>query len=152
MPAINPDIPLEQLYRTSSLLEGFAQIPSAPTFLRDRSFQPRLEETETDMVEIEFYRGRKSSHHFAARYSKGTAVPREKTRLSMFSPPFLKPNRMLHADDLLRRGVGTALARGDQSRRGVARPRSAGVRRQHLAHGKLDVQRKFSSPARSLPR
>jgi hypothetical protein len=25
----------------------------------------------------------------------------------MFSPPFLKPNRMLHADDLLQRGVGT---------------------------------------------
>ena len=33
-------------------------------------------------------------------------MPREKTKLSLFSPPFIKPNRMLHADDVLGRNIG----------------------------------------------
>jgi hypothetical protein len=58
------------------------------------------------LVSIEFYRGRHKLAPFCSRYSKGIAVPREKQQLSLFSPPFVKPNRMLHADDLLRRNIG----------------------------------------------
>ena len=99
------DVPLEELYRTSSLLEGFVQIPPAAVFLRDRLFGV-VQTTEADLVSIEFYRGRQKLAQFCSRYSKGIAVPREKTQLSLFSPPFIKPNRMLHADDLLRRNTG----------------------------------------------
>ena len=99
------DVPLEELYRTSVLLDGFVQIPPAAVFLRDRLFG-RVQTTEADLVSIEFYRGRQKLAPFCSRYSKGTAVAREKTQLSLFAPPFCKPNRMLHADDLLRRNIG----------------------------------------------
>ena len=92
------DVPLEELYRTSALLEGFVQIPPRRTFLRDRLFGV-VQTTEADLVSIEFYRGRQKLAPFCSRYSKGIAVPREKEQLSLFSPPFIKPNRMLHADD-----------------------------------------------------
>ena len=115
MPTIS-DVPLEELYRTSTLIASTAQIPIAPTFLRDRLFA-RIAETEADLVSIEFYRGRQKLAPFCSRYSKGIAVPREKEQLSLFSPPFIKPNRMLHADDLLRRNVGPiAMARNATNR------------------------------------
>jgi hypothetical protein len=72
MSATNPAVPLEELYRTSVLLESFAEVPSARTFLRDRLFS-RTQETEADMVEIEFYRGARSSDHFAAGIQKERA-------------------------------------------------------------------------------
>ncbi len=92
------------------------QIPPAATFLRDRLFGV-VSTTEADLVSIEFYRGRQKLAPFCSRYSKGIAVPREKTQLSMFSPPFVKPNRMLHADDLLRRNIGGNRNGGNASNR-----------------------------------
>jgi len=47
------NIPLEELYRTSALLEGFVQIPPAAVFLRDRLFGV-VQETEADLGSIEF--------------------------------------------------------------------------------------------------
>jgi hypothetical protein len=99
------DVPLEALYSTEAILAGLVNIPPAPVFLRDRLFG-NVQETEADLVSIEFYRGRQKLAPLCSRYSKGIAVPREKTQLSLFSPPFVKPNRMLHADDLLRRNIG----------------------------------------------
>ena len=110
------DVPLEELYRTSALLEGLVQIPPAAVFLRDRLFGV-VQTTEADLVSIEFYRGRQRLAPNCSRYSKGTAVPREKTQLSLFSPPFVKPNRMLHADDLLRRNIGGSRNGGNATNR-----------------------------------
>jgi hypothetical protein len=103
MPTTN--VPDETLYRTSVILEGIVSLPPAATFLRDKLFGV-VQTTEADLVSIEFFRGRQKLAPFCSRYSKGIAVPREKTQLSLFAPPFLKPNRMLHADDLLRRNIG----------------------------------------------
>jgi hypothetical protein len=103
MPTI--EIPLEELYRTSTLLDGFVQIPPAAVFLRDRLFSV-VQTTESDLVSIEFYRGRQKLAPFCSRYSKGTAVARERSKASLFAPPFVKPNRMLHADDLLTKNIG----------------------------------------------
>jgi major capsid protein E len=114
MPAT--DVPLETLYRTEALLDGLVQIPIAPTFLRDRLFGV-VQTTDADLVSIEFYRGRQKLAPFCSRYSKGTATAREKTQLSLFSPPFVKPNRMLHADDLLRRNIGGSKNGGNASNR-----------------------------------
>ena len=110
------DVELETLYRTSTLLEALVQLPIAPTFLRDRLFGV-VQTTEADLVSIEFYRGRQKLAPFCSRYSKGIAVPREKTQLSLFSPPFVKPNRMLHADDLLRRNIGGNRNNGNATNR-----------------------------------
>ena len=85
--------------------EGWRRFLPPPPFLRDRLFGV-VQTTEADLVSIEFFRGRQKLAPFCSRYSKGIAVPREKTQLSLFSPPFVKPNRMLHADDLLRRNIG----------------------------------------------
>src|SRR5262245_64986801 len=110
------DVPLETLYRTSTLLEAIVQSPPAAVFLRDRLFSV-VQETESDLVSIEFYRGKQKLAPFCSRYSKGIAVAREKTQLSLFSPPFVKPNRMLHADDLLRRNIGGSRSDGNATNR-----------------------------------
>ena len=94
------------------------QIPPAAVFLRDRLFG-NVQETEADLVSIEFYRGRQKLAPFCSRYSKGIAVPREKEQLSLFSPPFIKPNRMLRADDLLRRNIGGNRNSGNTTNRDV---------------------------------
>jgi len=44
---------------------------------------------------------------WCSRFSKGTAIPREKTRLSLFEPAFLRPTRLLTADQLLNRRVAS---------------------------------------------
>ena len=67
------DVPLEELYRTSSLLSGLVHIPPAAVFLRDRLFGV-VQETDSDLVSIEFYRGKQKLAPFCSRYSKGTAV------------------------------------------------------------------------------
>ena len=92
-------IPAELLYRTSTLIEAFAQIPSAPSFLKDNLF-PRVVTSSSDLVSVEFYKGNQKLAPYCSRFSKGTAVPREKERLSLFSPPFIKPVRLLTADEL----------------------------------------------------
>jgi hypothetical protein len=78
-----------------------------------------VQETEADLVSIEFYRGKQKLAPFCSRYSKGIAVAREKEQLSLFSPPFIKPNRMLHADDLLRRNIGGNRNGGNSTNRDV---------------------------------
>ena len=81
--ATSTDVPLEALYQTESILAGLVNIPPAPVFLRDRLFG-NLQELEADLVSIELYRGRQKLAPFCSRYSKGIAVPREKSQLSLF--------------------------------------------------------------------
>ena len=116
IPMPTTDVPLEELYRTTNLIDALVQIPIAPTFLRDRLFGI-VQTTDADLVSIDFYRGRQKLAPFCSRYSKGIAVPREREKLSLFSPPFIKPNRMLHADDLLRRNLGGNRGNGNATNR-----------------------------------
>jgi len=108
------EIPSEALYRTSTLVESFAQLPPAPSFLRDKLF-PRIITTASDLVSVEFFRGLQKLAPYCSRFSKGTSVPRERAQLSLFSPPFIKPVRGLTADELFYKGMqeasGTAVNR-----------------------------------------
>ena len=102
------------IYTTTSLLEAFKIIPLAPQFLRDKLF-PRVVEASTDQVAVEFYQGTQKLAPYCSRFSKGTAVPREKTQTSFFSPPFVKPIRNLTADDLFyKSAVAAANAAGNR--------------------------------------
>ena len=103
MPTVSTDI----LYTTSSLLESFKVIPPAPAFLRDKLF-PRIVEGSTDQVAVEFYNGSQRLAPYCSRFSKGTAVPREKTQTSFFSPPHIKPIRNLTSDDLFYKSAAAA--------------------------------------------
>ena len=108
-------IPTEALYRTSTLVESFAQIPSAPSFLKDNLF-PRSVTSSSDLISVEFFRGNQKLAPFVSRFSKGSAVPREREQLSLFSPPFIKPVRNLTADDLFYRSAPTPAAGGPENR------------------------------------
>ena len=108
-------IPAEALYRTSTLVESFAQIPSAPSFLKDNLF-PRSVTSSSDLISVEFFRGNQKLAPFVSRFSKGSAVPREREQLSLFSPPFIKPVRNLTADDLFYRSAPTPAAGGPENR------------------------------------
>ena len=67
---------------------------------------------------IEFYRGRQKLAPFCSRYSKGIAVAREKSAAFVVQRlHFVKPNRMLHADDLLRRNIGGSRNGGNATNR-----------------------------------
>jgi hypothetical protein len=113
MPTTN--VPAELLYRTSTLIEAFAQIPPAPSFLKDNLF-PRVVTSSSDLVSVEFYKGNQRLAPYCSRYSKGTAVPREKEQLQFFSPPFVKPVRDLTADDLFYKSAPTPAAGGPENR------------------------------------
>jgi hypothetical protein len=108
-------VPAELLYRTSTLLESFAQVPSAPSFLKDNLF-PRTVTSSTDLVSVEFFKGNQRLAPYCSRFSKGTAVPREREQLQFFSPPFVKPVRNLTADDLFYRSAPTPAAGGPENR------------------------------------
>jgi Phage major capsid protein E len=109
------EIPAEELYRSSTILEAIIQLPPAPVFLRDKLFG-RVQISESDLVAVTYMKGSQKLSPFCSRYSKGTAIPRGKEQLRVFSPPFIKPNRMLSADDTFRvagqlaGGKGSALA------------------------------------------
>jgi hypothetical protein len=98
MPA-STTISAELLYTTATLIEAFKVVPLAPQFLRDKLF-PRVSETASDLVAVDFYSGSQKLAPYCSRFSKGTAVPREKTLTSLFSPPFVKPIKNLTADVL----------------------------------------------------
>jgi hypothetical protein len=108
-------VPAEILYRTSTLVEAFAQIPSAPAFLKDRLF-PKTVTVATDLVSVEYYRGNQKLAPYCSRFSKGTSVPRDKVQLSLFSPPFIKPVRLLTADELFYKSAPTPAAGGPENR------------------------------------
>ena len=108
-------IPSELIYRTSVLIESFAQVPSAPSFLKDNLF-PRVVTSSTDLVSVEFYKGNQKLAPYCSRFSKGTAVPREREQLQFFSPPFVKPVRNLSADDLFYKSAPAPAAGGPENR------------------------------------
>lgn len=64
--------------------EGLATLPPASVFLRDKLCS-RVQTSPTDLISIEFYRGRQKLAPFCSRYSKGIAVARERSQLSLFS-------------------------------------------------------------------
>ena len=103
MPTVSTDV----IYTTSSLLESFKVIPIAPQFLRDKLF-PKVSEASTDQVVVEFYQGKQKLAPYCSRFSKGTAVPRETTKTSYFSPPHIKPIRNLTSDDLFFKSAAAA--------------------------------------------
>jgi hypothetical protein len=109
------DISPEVLYRTSTLVDAFAQIPSAPSFLKDRMF-PRVVTVANDLVSVEYYRGNQRLAPYCSRHSKGVSVPREKVQLSLFSPPFIKPVRLLTADELFYKSAPTPAAGAPENR------------------------------------
>jgi hypothetical protein len=113
MPA--QSIPSELLYRTSVLIESFSQIPSAPSFLKDNLF-PRVVTSSSDLVSVEFYKGNQRLAPYCSRYSKGTSVPREKEQLQFFSPSFVKPVRLLTADELFYKSAPQPAAGGPENR------------------------------------
>jgi hypothetical protein len=118
MPAPPTDIPPEALYRTSTLVEAFAQLPSAPSFLKDKMF-PRTVTVASDLVSVEYNRNNVRLAPFVSRFSKGASVPREKVQLSLFSPPFIKPVRLLTADELFYKSAPTPAAGAPENRDAV---------------------------------
>jgi hypothetical protein len=96
--AVQSTVPAELLYRTENLVEAFELIPVAPQFLRDKMF-PKVATSASDYVSVETYLGSQKLAPYCSRFSKGTAVPREKEQTSIFSPPFIKPVRNLTADE-----------------------------------------------------
>ena len=78
-------VPIELLYRTSTLVEVFTQIPTAPSFLKDNLFA-RTVTVASDLVSVEFYRGTQRLAPYCSRFSKGTAVPREREQTLALHP------------------------------------------------------------------
>ncbi len=93
-----------EIYRTSTVLAGMANLPRASVFLRDKLFS-RVVTTPTDMVDISYYHGKSKLAPYCSRFSAGTAVPRERQQLRLFSPPFMKPVRTLTAYDVFYRSM-----------------------------------------------
>ena len=101
-----------EIYRTSTILTGMANLPRASVFLRDKLFS-KVVTAPTDQVDISFYKGKAKLAPYCSRFAVGTAVPRERQQLRLFSPPFMKPVRTLTADDLFYRSMSVPGANND---------------------------------------
>ena len=97
------------------MIEAISQIPPAPSFLKDQLFG-RVVTTPSDLVSVEFYKGNQRLAPYCSRFSKGTSVPREKTQLSLFSPSFIKPVRLLTADELFYKNMAQPAAGAPENR------------------------------------
>ena len=84
---------------------GMANLPRASVFLRDKLFR---KSSPLPPIRWTFRstKGRRSSLPIVRDSSAGTAVPRERQQLRLFSPPFMKPVRTLTADDVFYRSMG----------------------------------------------
>ena len=80
-------------------------MPRASVFLRDKLFSRKVT-VPTDQVDISFYKGKSKLAPYCSRFSVGTAIPRDRQQLRLFSPPFMKPVRTLTADDVFYRSMG----------------------------------------------
>ena len=89
-----------------------ANLPRASVFLRDKLFS-KVVTSPTDQVDISFYKGNARLSPFCSRFAVGTAVPRERQQLRLFSPPFQKPVRTLTAADLFYRSMSVPGANND---------------------------------------
>ena len=101
-----------EIYRTSTILAGIANLPRASVFLRDKLFS-RIVTTPTDQVDISFYKGKARLAPYCSRFSAGTAVPREREQVRLFSPAHIKPVRTLTADDIFYRAMSVPGANND---------------------------------------
>ena len=59
-------------------------LPRASVFLRDKLFG-RVVTVPTDQVDISFYKGKAKLAPYCSRFAVGTAVPRERQQLRLFS-------------------------------------------------------------------
>jgi hypothetical protein len=97
----------ELLYDTLAILEGTANVPTAPTFLKQSLFAID-ETTPADAVLIDSYRGSNRLAPFVAKRKRGIKVLREPFQTSSYKPPRIAPVKDLHADDLMLRTPGEA--------------------------------------------
>ena len=84
------NVDARSIVRPSTERPGLFERPYVPTSSH------RLERP----CERRIYRGNQRLAPYCSRFSKGTAVPREKVQLSLFSPFFIKPVRLLTADEI----------------------------------------------------
>jgi major capsid protein E len=75
------NVPLEQLDRTSTMLETIVSFPRAPQFLRDKLFSV-IETSPTDQVMIDYFKGAQKLAPFCSRYKPGISIPRERVKTS----------------------------------------------------------------------
>ena len=58
-----------EIYRTSTVLAGMANLPRASVFLRDKLFS-RIVTTPTDQVDISFYKGKAKLAPYCSRFQR----------------------------------------------------------------------------------
>ena len=93
--------------RDALLLSATANIPSAPTFLKQSLFAAD-ETTTADSVIVDSYRGSNKLAPFVAQRKRGIRVTREPIATTSYTPPRIAPVKDLRADDLMRRTPGEA--------------------------------------------
>lgn len=95
-------------YDTHTLLMAVQSIESAPSFLKDRYF-PNGEVFSTTDVLAEYRDGSKKLAPFVAPRKGGVTIARQGYTMERYTPPTIKPKRMLTIDDITKRGFGEAL-------------------------------------------
>jgi hypothetical protein len=89
----------------ATLIGAMRLFTSAPSHLKNVMF-PDVITTRGDMCWVDYWRGNSKLAPFVSQYAKGSSVPRERFKSSVFSPPHVKPVRVLTADDMFNRLPG----------------------------------------------
>jgi len=95
-------------YETHHLLMAVQEIDPAPSFLKDRYFADDAIFSTNDVL-VEFRDGNKKLAPFVVPRKGGVAIARQGYTMERYTPPTIKPKRMLTLDDIAQRGFGEAL-------------------------------------------
>jgi hypothetical protein len=104
------------VWSTVTLLEAWQTAIPAPSFIRDNLF-PRIQTTSGDLIYIDYWRETQRLAPFVSPIVRGRVINRDKARTSAFSPPYMKPVRPMHPNDLFDRAPGEAIGGPDPAAR-----------------------------------
>jgi len=99
-------IATEHLLRAGVLIAAMENWTSAPRHLKDVMFSQVLT-TKRDYVWVDYSRRNSKLAPFVSQYAKGSSVPRERHKSSIFHPPHINPVRVLTADDMFNHRPGS---------------------------------------------
>ena len=137
MPTSN--VPAEMLYRTSTLIEAFSQIASAPSFLKDQMF-PRVVTTSSDLVSVELQRKSEARAILLALQQRHGRAPREGATLALLAAVHQARALADSPRALLQERADARGGRSREPRRSLVGERLHRARRADLASRGVDVE------------
>jgi len=96
------------IYDTRTMMAAIEKMKPARTFFRDTFFN-RVETYPTEMIDVDFKKGKRKMAPFVAPRVGGITIDRQGFITRTYTPPRVAPQRVLSKDDISKRMMGEAV-------------------------------------------